>query len=266
LNFIEATVQWLTDPANWQGPGGIPARLAEHVELSLAALLIAAAIALPVGLAIGHARRGSGVSVGLATIGRSIPSFALMGLFLPITQAFDPDAGFRIYPTLLAMAILAVPPILVNTLTGVREVDQELVEAARGMGFTEGQVLRRVEVPLALPVIVGGIRSATVQVIATTTLGAILAFGGLGRYIVDGIATNDDGQLYGGVVLVAGLALLGEGSLAVVQRLATRRGRGTVRVRPLLTPGEAPRAPASWPDRGGDSRDPRQITGPGAVE
>jgi osmoprotectant transport system permease protein len=226
MSFVEATIAWLTDPAHWQGGDGIPTRLLQHVELSVAALLIAGAIALPAGLLVGHGRRGAGASIGLATIGRSIPSFALMGLILPITQGFDPQNGFTIYPTLLAMAILAVPPILVNALTGIREVDPDLVEAARGMGFTEGQVLRRIEIPLALPVIVGGIRSATVQVIATTTLGSILAFGGLGRYIVDGIAQSDDGQLYGGVVLVAGLALLGEGSLALVQRLATQRGRG----------------------------------------
>lgn len=240
MNFVEATITWLTDPAHWQGSDGIPTRLLQHLELSVAALLIAGAIALPAGLLVGHTRRGAGASIGLATVGRSIPSFALMGLILPITQGFDPQNGFTIYPTLLAMAILAVPPILVNALTGVREVDPDLVEAARGMGFTEGQVLRRVEVPLALPVIVGGIRSATVQVIATTTLGSILAFGGLGRYIVDGIAQSDDGQLYGGVVLVAGLALLGEGSLALVQRMATRRGGGVRRVWPFVTPADSP--------------------------
>ncbi len=223
MTFVDATGGWLTDPANWQGPGGIPNRLAEHLALSAAALLIAAVVALPVGLYVGHARRGQGVSVGLATTGRAIPSFALMGLILPITQAIDPANGFTIYPTLLAMAFLAIPPILVNTLTGIGEVDAELVEAARGMGFTEGQLLRGVEVPLALPVILGGVRSATVQVIATTTLGAILAYGGLGRYIIDGIAQSDDGQLYGGVVLVAALAVLSEGLLALAQRLVERR-------------------------------------------
>jgi osmoprotectant transport system permease protein len=225
MTFLDATAAWLTDPANWSGPNGIPARLVEHLALSAAALLIAGVVALPAGLAVGHARRGSGVAVGLATVGRAIPSFALMGLILPISQAVDPAAGFTIYPTLLAMAFLAIPPILVNTLTGVAQVDQELVEAARGMGFTELALLRRIEVPLALPVILGGIRSATVQVIATTTLGAILAYGGLGRYIVDGIAQRDDGQLYGGVVLVALVALAGEGSLALAQRLVQRRQR-----------------------------------------
>ena len=247
MTFVGVTVAWLTNPANWQGASGIPSRLVEHVALSGAALLIAAAVALPVGLSVGHARRGQGVAVGLSTVGRAIPSFALMGLFLPITQAVDPQNGFTVYPTLLAMAILAIPPILVNAMTGVTEVDAELVEAARGMGFTEGQLLRRIEVPLALPVILGGLRSATVQVIATTTLGAILAYGGLGRYIVDGIAQGDDGQLYGGVVLVAALALLGEGTLALAQRLVQRRRRMTAHgPRPMLEPAEAAR-PAAFP-------------------
>jgi osmoprotectant transport system permease protein len=246
VTFINETVAWLADPEHWQGPGGIPARLVEHVALSAAALLIAAALALPTGLAVGHARRGGGIAVGLATIGRAIPSFALMGLILPFTQAIDPANGFTVYPTLFAMAALAIPPILVNTLTGITEVDAELVEAARGMGFTEGELLRRIEIPLALPVIVGGLRSATVQVIATTTLGAILAYGGLGRFIVDGIAQRDDGQLFGGVVLVALLALVAEGSLALVQRaIAWRRG---VRAgpRPFRQPAEAQRAPEMY--------------------
>jgi osmoprotectant transport system permease protein len=139
------------------------------------------------------------------------------------------------------MAVLAVPPILVNTMTGVSEVDRDLVEAARGMGFTEGGLLSRIEIPLALPVSLGGLRSATVQVIATATLGAILAGGGLGRFIIDGIAQNDDGQLFGGVVLVAGLALVGEGSLALLQRIAGRRPNRGDTVRAFMSPGEAPR-------------------------
>ena len=241
MNLVDETIRWLTDPVNWQGEGGIPVRIEEHLALSLAALVLAGIVALPIGLAVGHSRRGAGVTVGLATVGRAIPSFALMGLVLPLTQSIDPENGFTVYPTLFAMAVLAIPPILVNTMTGVREVDQDLVEAARGMGFTDGQVLRRIEVPLALPVILGGIRSATVQVIATTTLGAILAYGGLGRYIVDGIAQSDDGQLYGGVVLVATLALLGEGLLALLQRLVQRSRRGAaVEARAVIEPAGAP--------------------------
>jgi osmoprotectant transport system permease protein len=248
VTFVDQTIAFLTAPTSWDGPNGIPTRLLEHLELSAAALLIAALIALPVGLVVGHRRRGQGAAVGLATVGRAIPSFALMGLVLPLSQALDPANGFTTYPTLFAMAALAIPPILVNTLTGVAEVDPELVEAARGIGFRDGELLRRIEIPLALPVILGGLRSATVQVIATTTLGAILAYGGLGRYIVDGIAQQDDGMLYGGVVLVAALALGGEAVLALLQRLALRRRR-------------APSAGDALADTRPDVRPPEAATG-----
>jgi osmoprotectant transport system permease protein len=220
MSIIEATVAWLSNPANWAGPNGIPVRFAEHVGISLASLLIALAIALPAGLYVGHTRRGTGVAVGVANVGRAVPSLALIGLVLPVTQALDPVNGFSLYPTVIAMVVLAIPPVLVNADVGIRGVDAEVVEAARAMGLTERQVLRRIEVPLALPVVLGGVRSATVQVIATTTLGAIFALGGLGRFIVDGIAQNDDGMLFGGVVLVAVLAVSAEGILAGLQRFA----------------------------------------------
>ncbi len=217
-------IAWLTDPANWSGPNGIPVRLGEHVTISVLSLLIASAIALPIGLWIGHTGRASTLAVNTANIGRAIPSLAAIGLLVPITQAIDPELGFKVYPTLIAMVILAVPPILVNAYAGVSGVDRELVEAARGMGLRERQILRGVEMPIALPVIAGGLRSASVQVIATATLGAIFGFGGLGRYLVDGVAQNDDGQLFGGVFLVAALALTAEGGFALVQRLLTSPG------------------------------------------
>ena len=234
MNPIGETATWLTDPINWTGPNGIPARLGEHVEMSLVVMAIAIVIALPAGLFIGHTRRGANLAIGLANIGRAVPTFAMMGILLPFTQALDPANGFGLYPTLLAMIILAIPPILVNAYVGVSEVDPDLVEAARGMGFRGGQVLRDVEIPLAFPVIVGGVRSAAVQVIATTTLGAILGIGGLGRFIVDGIAQNDNGMLFGGVALVAGLAMLSEALLSQVQRLSgapasSRSVRGPIR-------------------------------------
>lgn len=229
MTVIDATAAWLTDPANWTGPNGIPVRLAEHLGVSLVSLVIALAIALPAGLYVGHTRRGSGIAVGIANVGRAVPSIALIGLVLPITQAFDPARGFSLYPTVLAMVALAVPPILVNAFAGIRGVDAEVVGAARGMGLTEPQILRRIEVPLALPVVLGGIRSAAVQVIATTTLGAIFALGGLGRYVVDGLAQNDDGMLFGGVVLVATLAMTAEGLLAGLQRLSAGATTGSGR-------------------------------------
>ncbi len=240
MNFIDDTVAWLTNPLNWDGPNGIPARLTEHVEMSVVVMLIAIAIALPVGLSIGHTRRGVSIAVGLANIGRAVPTFAMMGIIAPFTQAFDPGNGFGLYPTLLAMIILGIPPILVNTYAGVSEVDRDLVEAARGMGFRGGQILRDIEIPLALPVIVGGIRSAAVQVIATTTLGAIFGIGGLGRFVVDGIAQNDNGMLFGGVVLVAALAMLSELLLSRVQRISDPSGGRRARPRPFLRVAEAP--------------------------
>ncbi len=235
MNPVEAAFVWLGDPANWSGPNGIANRLIEHVEYSTAAMLVALAIALPVGLYIGHSRRWVGLAVNLANIGRAIPSLALIGLIVPFTQPIDPNLGFFFYPTLIAMAVLAIPPILVNADAGISEVERDLVEAARGMGFREPQILTRVEIPLALPVIIGGIRSASVQVIATTTLGAIFGLGGLGRFIIDGIAQNDDGQLWSGVLLVAALAILSEAALSAAQRLLAPERRSSFGLVPQTT-------------------------------
>ena len=244
MTLLDTTIAWLTNPDHWSGTDGIASRLVEHVAISGLSMLLAIVVALPAGLYIGHTRRGVSLAVGLANVGRAIPSLALIGIIVPFTQAFDPGLGFFLYPTLLAMSILAIPPILLNAFAGVSEVDAELVEAARGMGFTESQILRRVEVPLALPVILGGIRSAAVQVVATTTLGALFGLGGLGRFIVDGIAQNDDGQLFGGVVLVALIAVSIEGSLAMAQLVIARRRGVRSGPRAVTQPGEAGRGGA----------------------
>jgi osmoprotectant transport system permease protein len=237
MNLITETADWLSDPAQWTGPGAIPQRLLEHVGLSAFSLLIAVLIALPAGLFIGHARRGAALAVNLANIGRAVPSLAVIGIVLPFTAAIDPQLGFKVYPTLVAMVILAIPPILVNAEAGVAGVDRDLVESARAMGMREAQVLGAVEVPLALPVILAGIRSAATQIVATMTLGAIFGSGGLGRFLVEGIAQNDDGKIFGGVALVASLALVTEGVFALLQRAATSQG--------LQRPGVNRRAPAS---------------------
>lgn len=218
MDLVAAVATWFADPAHWAGPNGIPSRLAQHVGISLASVLIATAIALPLGLYIGHTRRGQALAVNVANVGRAIPSLAAIAIVVPFTQMLDPGLGFNLYPTVIAMIVLAIPPILVNAYAGVAAVDPDLVESARGMGLTERQVLARVEIPVAIPVIVGGIRSASVQVIATATLGAIYGLGALGGYIVEGVAQRDDGRLFAGVVLVALLALLAEGGLAIVQR------------------------------------------------
>jgi osmoprotectant transport system permease protein len=221
-------VTWLTDPANWTGPGGIPARLFEHIVLALISLAIAVAIALPIGLWIGHTRRGVGFAINLANLGRALPSLAVIGIVLPITAAIDPQLGFKVYPVIIAMVLLAIPPILVNTHAGIAGVDPDLVEAGRAMGMRGDQLIRRVEVPVALPVIIGGVRSAAAQIIATLTLGAIFAGPGLGRFLVEGLAQNDDGMLLGGVVLVAGLSLLSELLFAILQRAFVSPGLRTM--------------------------------------
>lgn len=241
MDAVGQTVAWFTDPANWEGPGSIPIRLAEHLAVSGVSLLIAAALALPVGTWIGHTGRGATVAVNIANIGRALPSLAVIGIVLPITAAVDPQLGFKVLPTLVAMVVLAVPPILVNAQAGIAGVDRDLTDAARGMGLRERQVLGRVELPIAMPIIVGGLRSATVQVIATATLGAVFGFGGLGRYLVEGVAQQDEGMLFGGVVLVAGLAISAELVLAVVQRALTpaglrRRRRAGASASPFASP------------------------------
>ena len=222
MELVNAVAAWLSDPTHWSGTNGVPYRLAQHVGISVASVGIAAAIALPLGLYVGHTRRGQALAINLANLGRAIPSLAAIALAVPFTQALDPQLGFSLYPTLIAMVVLAVPPILVNTYAGVAEVDRDLVESARGMGMTERQVLGRIEVPVALPVIVGGFRSASVQVVATATLGAIYGLGALGGFIVEGVAKRDDGKLFAGVLLVALLALAAEGGLGLVQRNLTR--------------------------------------------
>jgi osmoprotectant transport system permease protein len=223
VNVISQTVAWFTDPANWVGLNGIPVRLEEHIIISVISLIIASLIALPAGLYIGHTGRHARVAVNAANLWRALPSLAVIAIVLPFTARVDPQLGFKVYPTLIAMVVLAVPPILVNTFSGISGVDRDAVEAGRGQGMSEFQVLRRIEMPLAVPAILTGLSSATVQVIATATLGAIFGFGGLGRYLVDGLAQGDIGQTVGGAVLVAALVLVAGGLLAIAQYLLTAR-------------------------------------------
>jgi osmoprotectant transport system permease protein len=239
MDLVADTIRWLADPANWAGPGAIPVRLAEHTGLSAASLLVAAAIAVPAGLWTGHTGRGRRTTAVVANVGRALPSLAVIGVVLPFTAALDPQAGFKLYPTVVAMVLLAIPPILINAETGIAGVDPALVEAARGMGLREGQVLVDVELPVATGAVAAGLRSAAVQVVATASLGAIFGGGGLGRFIVEGIAQNDDGKIFGGVVLIAAMALAVDGAAALAQRALTP-GRG----RPRAS-GEAPRGRAA---------------------
>jgi osmoprotectant transport system permease protein len=217
LNVVNEVIAWLTDPAQWSGPEGIPVRTLQHLGYSLLATAIAAAIALPIGVLIGHTGRGAVFAVNLTNLGRAIPTLGIIILVFIL-------AGFGIVPVLVALTALAVPPIVTNSYVGVRSVDPEVREAAEGMGMRGRQVLWRVELPVAMPLIMAGIRTSTVQVVATATLAAYVGLGGLGRYLIDGFSQRDLPEVVGGAILVAVLALLIELALGRLQTLVVSRG------------------------------------------
>lgn len=206
---------WFATPGTWQGANGIPTLLGQHVLISLAATLIAMAIALPIGIGLGHIGKGGLLAINVTNVGRAIPSLALMVFFVLIFGLGTP-------PTLIALVVLAVPPVITNAYQGMRSVDRDLVDAARGLGMTEAQILWQVEVPVAIPLIMAGVRTAGVQVVATATLGAYVAWGGLGLLIEQGLNTATGyAELLGGAILVALLAGATEGLLAGLQRVLT---------------------------------------------
>jgi osmoprotectant transport system permease protein len=227
--FVDA-LHWFTDPAHWSGPSGVPVRMLQHLELSFSAVGIALLLALPAGMAIGHTRRAEFLGVSVANLGRAIPSFAILSIVYQLMLSYAPSLAFGFTPTVVALFLLAIPPILTNTYVGVQNVDPDTVEAASGMGMSGGQVLRKLELPLATPLIVAGIRTAAVQVVATATLAALIGGGGLGRFIIDGFAAGDDPQIVAGAVLVAALAILTEGTFALIERTVSPKtssaGRG----------------------------------------
>ena len=215
---------WFADPGHWAGSAGVPARLAEHLALSAAALAIAAAIGLVAGAWVGHTGRGATLAVNLANLGRALPTLAVMGVVVPVTAAIDSQAGFKVWPAVIGLVVLAIPALLVNAYAGVSGVDRDLVEAGRASGMRGWQVLWRLEIPLAVPVILTGVRSAASQVLATATLAAIFGGPGLGRYLVEGYAQLNYPMMWAGVILVGALFALVELGLAMSQRLLTSPG------------------------------------------
>jgi osmoprotectant transport system permease protein len=205
----------LTDSAHWSGADGITHRLVEHIGYTAETVAIASAVAIPLGLWIGHTGRFRSLAVALTGALRALPTLGLLTLIVLKT-------GIGLTPALIALVVLAIPPLLAGAYSGLESVDRKTIDAARAMGMTEWQILTKVEVPLALPLIVGGIRSATLQVVATATVAAFVSLGGLGRYIIDGQAVQDYAQMAGGSVIVVALALVLDGLLAGVQRLALR--------------------------------------------
>lgn len=216
MDAIRAMLEFMGDGANWGGTQGIANRLVEHLWLSLTSTAAAAILAIALGLYIGHTRRFEFATITIANLGRALPSFAILAIAFPFALRFG--ISFEFWPTFVALFLLAIPPILINTYTGVREIDRDAIEAGKGMGMDGRQILRQIEIPLAAPLIVSGIRTSAVQVIATATLAAFVAGGGLGRFIVDGFARQDDGLILTGAVLVAVLAMVTEIGMALLER------------------------------------------------
>ncbi|MFE9997599.1 ABC transporter permease [Streptomyces avermitilis] len=214
LHFINA---FFSDSAHWHGYDGIPRRLLEHIQYSLMALGIAAAIGLPVGLLTGHTGRGGNALAFLATAARALPSFGLLVLMFVLL-------GLGLLPVMIPLVVLAVPPILVTTYEAMRSVDPSPVDAARGMGMHEAKILFQVEVPVALPLILSGLRSAAIQIVSTATIAAYVSLGGLGRYIVDGLYQRNYEKVVGGATLVAVMALVTLGLFWTVNRVAVSPG------------------------------------------
>ena len=211
--------EWFTDPANWSGPNGIPVRLAQQIVMSAIAMAVAIVIALPLGIFLGHKQKGGGLAINVSNIGRAVPTFGLLVIF----AAWEP-IGVGNLAVVLALIIFAVPPLLTNAYIGIRDVDEEVRGAARGMGFSGMLMLRKVELPNAVPLISAGVRTATVQVVATASLAALVGGGGLGAYLVEGFAIQDFTLLTAGAILTAALAIATEGILALVQRKVTPKG------------------------------------------
>ncbi len=222
MSFVASVVHWFADPAHWHGTDGIPHRMFEHVELSALAVVCAVLLAVPAGVYLGHVKRGGVLAVSVVNIGRAIPSFAIVAVALPI--AIRLGLGFGFWPTWLAVFALALPPMFTQTYTAIRNVDVEAVSAARGMGLTGPEILREVELPLGAPLITAGIRIAAVQVVATAPLGALVGWGGLGRYIIDGLSQFDTAKVFAGALLVAVLAVTTELAFDGLERIVLPKG------------------------------------------
>jgi osmoprotectant transport system permease protein len=239
MTFLGSVVHWFLNPAHWHGDFGIPNRVEEHVLMSVAATGAAALIALPVGLTLGHYGKGGALAINISNVGRALPSFAILVLAVQLV-------GIGATPAFLALVALAIPPIVTNSFVGMRDVNAELRDAARGLGMSDLRVLVRVELPNALPVVMAGIRTAGVQVVATATLAALVGWGGLGRFIIDGFSQLDYVQVFAGALLVVALSAAAELLLALLQRALTpaglrsasarERGRGGRAAAPVAEP------------------------------
>ena len=221
--MIASVLSWFTDPANWSGEDGIPNRLLEHLAYTALTILVAAVIAIPLGLWVGHTGRARWL-VSVANSVRAVPTLGLLfAVSLWLSPRIQGDLAFTL-PSISVLVLLAIPPLVAGTYAGIESVDPAARDAAKGVGMTSLQVLRQVEVPSGLPLLLSGVRSAVLQVVATATLAAVISLGGLGRYLIDGIALGDYPRAAAGALLVAVLAVVLDGVLALVQRLVVSPG------------------------------------------
>ena len=226
MNLLQEAIRYLNDPFNWTRTNGIFDLLVQHLQISVTAVLAAMVVGIPVGALLGHTGRGGGFTVALSNVSRAVPTLALLTVFAVTPIGFGPRA------TTIALAVFALPPVLTNTYVGFRGVDRDVVEAARAMGMNPRQVLLRAELPLAVPLLMTGVRTAAVQVVSTATLAALVAGGGLGRIITLGFRQQDYGAVLAGALLVAVLAVGTELLLSAVSWAVTPG-------RKRLTPGRA---------------------------
>ena len=238
MQFLVNVYHWLTSGEQWHGDSGIPHLLANHVRISVSSLLVAALLAIPLGAVLGHKRIGGIVAINVANVGRAIPIYALLVLMVQIFGIASPT-GFGwtgSFSAFVALVLLGIPPMLTNTYVAVRTVGEDLVDAARGMGLSDGEVLRRVELPVAMPLIMAGVRTATVGIVATATLASFTGVDTLATPIYIGVNTGDHVAIFGGAILVALLAVVADVVLVCVQHVAVSPGlRPRSGVRPRVT-------------------------------
>jgi osmoprotectant transport system permease protein len=232
MEFLGEVLAWFAAPQQWFGRDSIPVHLGGHLALSGAALVGGLLIALPIGIVIGHTGRGAFLAIALSNVGRAIPSLAILGIVFPISLRLH--LGFGFVPTLIALIALAIPPIVTNTYASLRGVDRELVEAGRGMGMGELQLLGQVELPVAAGLLLAGVRTAAVQVVATASLGAVISADCLGYFVLKGIATQDRPQIFAGALMIASLSLLTELLFGWLQRHVMSPGLRRAQTAPTI--------------------------------
>ncbi|WP_205881442.1 ABC transporter permease [Leucobacter coleopterorum] len=223
---------WLTDPANWSGLGSIPFQTLMHLLYSAITLVIAALIAVPLGLYVGHTGKGESLIMGSVNAMRALPTLGLLILLVLLLAPRISNSLAFVIPSLAVLVLLAVPPILSGVASGIRAIDRSVIDAARGMGYSTSEIIWKIEMPCALPLTLSGVRGATLQVVSTATVAAYVSLDGLGRFIIDGRAANDYAEMAGGAILLAALAILLELSFSIVSKFVVSPGLTRKQKRP----------------------------------